>query len=76
MYPESFVFFHNSPETSKRARALPFYLALRRHGSARIGRNVHHLVRVCVQSHTTGAEHAEGLVEEILRLAMENDRGS
>ncbi|MGI9301987.1 MAG: pyridoxal phosphate-dependent decarboxylase family protein, partial [Gammaproteobacteria bacterium] len=38
--PEEFMFFHLGPELSRRARALPAYLALRHYGADRLGRNV------------------------------------
>lgn len=43
--PESFAFFHHSPETSRRDRALPAVLALMHYGADRMGRNVLHTVR-------------------------------
>ncbi len=39
---ESHMFFHLSPELSRRFRALPFYVALRHYGADRLGRNVLH----------------------------------
>lgn len=39
---ETHMFFHLSPELSRRFRALPFYIALRHYGADRLGRNVLH----------------------------------
>ena len=39
---EKFMFFHISPELSRRFRALPFYIAFRHYGLDRLGRNVWH----------------------------------
>lgn len=43
--PEQYMFFHISPELSRRFRALPFYLALRHYGIERLGRNALHNVQ-------------------------------
>lgn len=43
--PEQFMFFHISPELSRRSRALPFYIAFRHYGLERLGRNVLHNVQ-------------------------------
>ena len=43
--PEQFMFFHIAPELSRRFRALPFYIALRCYGIARLGRNALHNVQ-------------------------------
>lgn len=40
--PEDHRFFDLSPEVSRRARALPAYIAWRHYGLERLGRNVHH----------------------------------
>ena len=40
--PEMHMFFHLSPELSRRFRALPLYIALRHYGADRLGRNVLH----------------------------------
>lgn len=42
--PEHYMFFHIAPELSRRFRALPFYLAMRCYGIARLGRNALHNV--------------------------------
>ncbi len=38
--PEQYMFFHISPELSRRFRALPFYIAFRHYGMEKLGRNV------------------------------------
>ena len=43
--PEQYMFFHISPELSRRFRALPFYMAFRHYGFERLGRNVLHNVQ-------------------------------
>jgi glutamate/tyrosine decarboxylase-like PLP-dependent enzyme len=40
--PEEHMFFHFSPELSRRFRALPAYIAFRYYGSELLGRNVQH----------------------------------
>ncbi len=40
--PEDHVFYEFSPDLSRRARALPVYLAWRHYGIARLGRNISH----------------------------------
>ena len=42
---EKFMFFHISPELSRRFRALPFYIAFHHYGLERLGRNVWHNVQ-------------------------------
>ncbi len=43
--PEQYMFFHISPELSRRFRALPFYIAFRHYGIEKLGRNVWHNVQ-------------------------------
>ncbi|TNF87677.1 MAG: aminotransferase class V-fold PLP-dependent enzyme [Gammaproteobacteria bacterium] len=43
--PEQHAAFHFAPELSRRFRALPFYIALRCYGLARLGRNALHNVQ-------------------------------
>lgn len=43
--PEHYMFFHISPELSRRFRALPFYIAFRHYGIEKLGRNVWHNVQ-------------------------------
>ncbi len=43
--PEQYMFYHISPELSRRFRALPIYLAFRHYGIERLGRNVLHNVQ-------------------------------
>ena len=43
--PEQYMFFHIAPELSRRFRALPFYIAMRCYGIARLGRNALHNVQ-------------------------------
>ncbi len=43
--PEEFAFFHHGPETSRRFRALPAYLALRRYGADQFGQKALQAVR-------------------------------
>ncbi len=57
--PEEHMFFHLSPELSRRARALPAYLALRHYGAERLGRNVLHNVECACYLAELVAEHAE-----------------
>jgi len=45
MTPEQYMFFHITPELSRRFRALPFYISMRCYGIAALGRNVLHNVR-------------------------------
>jgi glutamate/tyrosine decarboxylase-like PLP-dependent enzyme len=43
--PEEYMFFHITPELSRRFRALPFYISMRCHGIERLGRNALHNVQ-------------------------------
>jgi glutamate/tyrosine decarboxylase-like PLP-dependent enzyme len=43
--PEQHMFFHLSPELSRRFRALPTYMMFRHYGADRIGRNIWHNVQ-------------------------------
>jgi glutamate/tyrosine decarboxylase-like PLP-dependent enzyme len=54
--PEEYMFFHVTPELSRRFRALPFYMAMRCYGIDRLGRNALHNVEC--------AEYLAGLVEQ------------
>ena len=40
--PEEYMFFHFSPELSRRFRGLPAYIAFRYYGGETIGRNIYH----------------------------------
>lgn len=43
--PEEYMFFHITPELSRRFRALPFYISMRSYGIERLGRNALHNVQ-------------------------------
>jgi len=43
--PEEYMFFHITPELSRRFRALPFYISMRCYGIERLGRNALHNVQ-------------------------------
>jgi len=43
--PEEYMFFHITPELSRRFRALPFYISMRSYGIERLGSNALHNVR-------------------------------
>jgi glutamate/tyrosine decarboxylase-like PLP-dependent enzyme len=43
--PEEYMFFHITPELSRRFRALPFYISMRCYGIERLGRNTLHNVQ-------------------------------
>ena len=42
---EEYIFYHITPELSRRFRALPFYIAMRHYGLDKLGRNVLHNVQ-------------------------------
>ena len=60
--PEDHMFFHLSPELSRRLRALPFYVAFRHYGFERLGRNALHNVQC--------AEYLAALIEREENLEL------
>ena len=57
--PEHYMFFHISPELSRRFRALPFYISMRHYGIERLGRNALHNVRCAEYLAALIAEHPQ-----------------